>query len=548
MGTFSSLADLARGALGRAPATATSRPAPTAGYMKGEVSPFFAAWQPALRDARDDVRVAWTPAVARTIDVIHNSGWLSGAIDQVVASTVGKGLQPDLKPDYDTLGWTAEDAATWARTVERRYDAWASDPIECDAMGRMTIGQMTAAAMRSYFATGEIVATLPWVNRSISRTKTKVALIQSHRLAQDTLGTNLFQGVFLDSLGMPVGYRFRDQLTPFPNYTGYSGQFRDVPARDGMGRPLVVHVFDGEAHQVRGMTPLAAALKVIRQYDQLADATLTTAMIQAIFAATLTSDAPTSQVLEALQSEEEQAAQAAQGTSIKGPTIFDLLGARDEWYTGAKIDLGRFGKIAHLYPGDKLDFKRSEHPNSTYEPFAKFLLRECARCLGITFEDFTGDYSGSSYASINNATSIVWRVVEYRRAHILKPWLQPIFSAWLEEEIDSGEIPFPGGLDRFIQYRSAATRADWRGPGKPQSDLLKVAKAYETLQTIGVVSDAMICADLGTKVDDVYEARAKEQAQRKLLKLREPGVVPPSPDDAAQSDGADHPPTTSEAA
>ncbi|UDL95497.1 phage portal protein [Lichenihabitans sp. PAMC28606] len=532
MNALARLTGFAKGALGFGNAQSAPTPRSSTGYMKGEINPFFMSWGPALRDARDDVRLAWAPATARTIDAIHNSGWLSGAIDQVVASTVGKGMRLNAKPDYDALGWTAVEASAWAKTVERQWEAWAGSPLECDAAGRMTIAQMTAAGLRSYFATGEIVATLPWVKRSVSRTRTKVGLIQSHRLAQDTIGTNLFQGVFMDSLGMPIGYRFREQMVPITPYNGLTGIATDVAARDSAGRPMVIHVFDGEAHQVRGLTPLAPALKVMRQYDQLADATLTAAMIQAIFAATLQSEAPTEQVLRALQTDGEQAATPnVNGPSGAGsdPSIMDLFAARDAWYQNTKIDLGNAGKIAHLFPGEQLKFNRSEHPNSTYEAFAKFLLRECARCLGITFEDFTGDYSGASYASINNATSIVWRVVEYRRAHILTPFLQPIFDAWLEEQIDSGTVKFPGGLTAFIAQRSAVTRADWFGPGKPQSDLLKVAKAYETLQSSGVISDAMICSDLGTNVDDVYDARAKEMAKRKELGLPEPNAPPPDP-------------------
>lgn len=56
-------------------------------YMRGEASPFFFSWNPALRDVRDDVRASYTRAAARAIDSLHNSGWIAGAISQAVAST-----------------------------------------------------------------------------------------------------------------------------------------------------------------------------------------------------------------------------------------------------------------------------------------------------------------------------------------------------------------------------------------------------------------------------------------------------------------------------
>ena len=515
MKALARIAGAARGLLGQAQ---TGRPTARSGYMTGGPNSFFWSWRPALRDSRDEVRTAWVPAASRAIDAIHNSGWLAGAVDQVVASTVGPGLRLNARPDVTALGWTPEEGSKWARRVEKRFEAWANSPLECDAAGRDTLGKMTAKAFRSYLATGEAVATLPWIERAVSRTRTKVQQWQSHRLSQTTLGLNLFQGVWMDRNGMPVGYRFRPAM-----YPGLSPEISvveiDVPARDRQGRPLVIHAYDGDIGHVRGISPLTPALKVMRQFDQLADATLTAALIQAIFAATVQSDAPTQEVLDALQSKEEQDGKAE---APPGGSFDDLFGARHSWYQNTKIDLGQFGKIAHMFPGDKLEFMRSEHPNGNYEAFAKFLLREVARCLGVTFEDFTGDYTGSSYASINNATSIVWRVVEYRRAHVLVPFVQPIYESWLEEDIDAGLTPFPGGLDGFLQHRAAACQADWRGPPKPQSDLLKTAKAYDTLLGTGTVSRSAVCADQGTSYVDVAHELADEIALRKELGLPEP--------------------------
>src|SRR5204862_7920174 len=125
-------------------------------------------------------------------------------------------------------------------------------------------------------------------------------------------------------------------------------------------------------------------------------------------------------------------------------------------YDNTKIDLGRHGKIAHLAPGDELKFNTSEHPNATYDAFAKFLLREVARCLGLTYEEFTGDYAGATYSSVRMATSGIWMITIYRRVNIVAPFLNPIFEAWLEEDIENGWTPFPGGVGGFIANRTAA--------------------------------------------------------------------------------------------
>lgn len=484
-------------------------------YMRGERSPIFAGWNPALRDQREDVRAGYWRAAARTVDAIHNSGWLSGAVDQAIASTIGTGLQLASRPDFEALGWTADKASEWARLVERRWEAWASCPAECDAGGRMTMGQIQAAVLRSYYGYGEAIAALPWIRRPISRSRTKVQLISPHRLVQDSNGIDLYQGIRIDRYSLPLAYCLR-----MADPVSEGGQIIEMPARDAASRPMIAHVFDGGAGQIRGISPMAPVLQVVRQLDQLQNATLAAAMLQTILAATVESAAPTPEVLRAFQGEDEQ----DEGASIEG-----MLGAKTAWYENTKIDLGGFARIAHLLPGEKLNMQSSKHPNGNYEAFAKFLLRETARCLGMTFEAVSGDYSSATYASVRMSVSENWPLTLHRRKVIPGRFSQTVFEAWIEEEIDAGLIPFPGGLDGFLANRPAAIRADWRGPAKPQADDLKAAKAYETLKSLGVITDEAICADMGTDWEDVYEQLQREQSLREKLGLRDPlkpGVDP----------------------
>jgi lambda family phage portal protein len=484
-----------------------AKPAVSSQYMKGNASPFFFNWRPTLRDQREDVREAYMTAAARAIDSIQNSGWLAGAINQSIASTMGNGLRLASKPDAKALGWTQEAADDWSQGVERAFEAWANCPLECDAGGRQTVGQMARSVMKSYYSHGEALALLPHVSRPLSVSKTKVKLIPPHKLLQDSDGWRMFQGVTMDGWGLPVSYRLMLRVQQ-----AYE-EIVEVRARDSAGRPQVVHVFDGDVEQVRGITPLAPALRIVKQFDQLADATLTAALIQAIFAATVESEAPTDTILQALQDDDEQ--------GVGGGSMEGLLAAKGGWYESTKIDLGRAGKIAHLFPGEKLVFNGSKTPNDTYEAFAKFLLREIARCLGMTFETLSGDYTAATYSSVRMSSSELWPLIVARRVNIPGRFYQQVFEAWLEEQIETGRTPFPGGFYAFLTKRHAASRAEWRGPPKPQADDLKTQKAHEGYKRMGVMSDEMICNDLGVDVEDVYRQRAHEQKLRKTLELPE---------------------------
>jgi lambda family phage portal protein len=497
----------------RSKRSAPSKPRARSTFMRGELSPFFMSWRPALREWSQDVAAAYTAAAGRAVDAIQNSGWISGGIDQAVAGTVGTGLRLNAKPDYEALGWTVDQAQEWSRKVEWRWDAYCSRPDDCDVEGKSTIGKLTAQALRTYFAYGEITAALPYVQRIGNQHGTKVQLLLPSRLSQRSEVPRLVQGVRRDETGYPLSYIIQ---RPFGAFEVFDAFEREIPARDPWGRAQFIHVFDGFPGQVRGIAPITPVLKIIRQYDQFADATLTQALIQAIFAASIKSTLPTEQTLSAFQDLAEQ-----QVTSDYVSPLAAMLEAKAGWYEGTNIDLGSHGKIAHLSPGDELTFHSQMTPNETYDPFTRSLLREISRCMGITFEQFSGDYTGATYSSVRMGTAEMHLITTYRRVNVASPFVQAIYEAWLEEEIEAGLIDFPDGVDGFIANRGAGSGAHWRGPAKPVADDLKQAKALQILKQMGVVTEAWIGDEMGWDWEENCDQLAREKAYREKLGIDE---------------------------
>lgn len=505
-------------------------------FMRGTRGMTMAGWNPALRPIQDDVRSGWMPAAARTMDLIQNVGWIAGAMNQATANTVGNGLRLNAQPDHEALGITEEEGAALAQQIERRFRSWASRPYECDIEGRRNFGQMQAAWLLSYFAFGEGLAELPWKERAGGTWGTKVRLIEPWRLSQkNSPMDNLVQGVFQNDDGLPLGYLIRKRDKTFGE-TDVA-----VRARDGYGRQRIVHSFDGMIGQVRGVSPMVPALAVARQFDQLANATLMASIVQSVFAAAITSDTPTSEALDALLSDQEQARLGASGGS-KFDAWFE---AQAGWNENAHINVGVAGRIAHLFPGQKLDFHGAKTPNANYKEFATILLREMARAIGITYEGMTGDYAGVTFSSVRMASDEIFRIVMYRRQNIVAPFCQAAYEAWLEEEIDRGWINFPGGMDRFLDQRAEACRAEWRGTPKPIADDLKAAKSHQILYAMGIVSASQISGDVGTDYEETAGELAREKAIRKRLGLAEPIVAMPGQvqpgQDAAEEDAEETP-------
>lgn len=458
---------------------------------------------PAVRDISEDIRQAWAPATARTIEALQNNGWVSGGVDAALSMIIGTGLKLNAQPDHEVLGWTASEATQWARRVERRYEARCRNAFECDASGRYTFGQLQSAHLKQFFATGEGVAQFLMFRRSGVESNTRLRLLPSHWLCRETNWTErLHEGVRLDKHGAPVSYKFKIK--------GGNGVVQDVEyrARDRAGRPIIKHTFDGHAGQHRGITVFAPVLKTIQDFDRLAGSTLAASFLHAMFAATIESDYPTDDVLAA----------------VGGDTPFTgFLGELGEYHKNVDIKLGDHGKIPHLFTGEKLNLQGAKYPNANFEPLAVFLLREIASCLGCLYEDLTGDYSHATYASMQNGIAKNWPRNLYRRQHIAIPFCQADYEAWLEEDIDSGRTPFPGGIQGFLHHRSAACKSDWRGPPKPVADELKAARADEIYYGLGVKTQGRIAADRGDDIDDVHEQLQREQESREARDLPHPG-------------------------
>jgi lambda family phage portal protein len=484
-----------------------SQPAPKAAYFKGERNLFMASWRPQLREQQQDVQASWTQAAARAIDAVQNSGFMAGIVEVASGSVVGPGLRMACRPDADALGWTQEKASEWARQVERRFRAWALNPLECDAAGQMTFHQMQQAAFASYMSYGEIVGLMPLIRRPGAETLTKVSMLPPSRIVDyNELFSGWVQGVKVDGWGLPVAYRFREH----DKTLGW--RERDISARDRDGRPNVLHFKDPAISVTRGISPFAPILKVTRQVDQYFDATLTSALIQTIFAATIKSSINGLAAFDGLMTKEDA-----------GSLDVEAFGAaKGAWYDGAKIDLTQHGRIAHLFPNDELEFKEAKQPGQQFDHFMGWLLREIARGGGVTYESATGDYRGATYSSVRMAGAVEWLTVLRRRENLIIPFCRAVFDAWLEEEVGKGRIEFEGGYEKFLRVRHTAIRSTWTGPARPQADDFKTARAYEVRKDMQATTLAEIAEEYGRDWDDDMRQRKAENDLADELGLPRP--------------------------
>ncbi|CAD7036475.1 phage portal protein [Pseudorhizobium halotolerans] len=464
------------------------------------------------RDGAAEVREAALRASALAFDFMQNSGWIAGACDQMIVDTIGTELKLNARPDLSRLGYSDEERSAWCKLVEAEWRRWSWNPRECDLAGKSTIAEMCDGLMRYYIGAGEGFGIISFFGEAQRRaygvqTGTKVNLVAPHRVPNITREfEGLDGGIFHDANGRPTHCRFKRRDA------GIDVDY-DLPFHLPNGLAQVIHVLDrgDNPDSPRGISVMAPILKVIAQSDQLADATLATALLQTIFAAVIKSPEPSEEAFQAIQTLADTGGSInADGLEQLVQDFVDVWGARFEALKSGGINLSDTARIGHLGPGEELEFKTAATPGSQYLPFNQNLQREMARRLGVTMESFSMDFSSATYSSVRVATATVHPIAQRRRERVAAPFCQSVYEAWLDEKIALGAIPFKGGYRAFAANRDKVCWTEWQGPAKPSADDYKSANAAKVRLETGVSSLADECAEYGRDWEEVAAQRERE--------------------------------------
>ena len=476
-----------------------------------------------LTNSRDDIRIAWQRSAGLAMDLMQNSGRLSGAADQVIADTVGSALELAPKPDTATLrklGYDEKEIAEFITLIKREWNWWSKSPSECDHRGKLTVPQMIDVGLRWHMAFGEITQIMTYMSVAERakygiKTGTKVLMVTPSKLVQDTNSfEQIFQGIIHDGNGRPEKYRFLE--------SGYPGIIKkDYLARDKFGMPIVVHIFDpNDATDMRGISRLTPAFRKHIQHEMLDDATVQTAILQTVFAATLTSPLPSVDVFEGIEGIKETLPSEVRESF--GEVFGELYANAIENSKKGGVNLSADPQISHLAPGEEFKMHGTATPGPQYQSFSAALDREMARAIGITYESFTLDNAGATYSSSRVGNSSIWPVVVRRRQRIAAPQAQVIYEAFLDEAIGTGRIPFKGGHKSLIANREKICSAQWRGPAKPSADDDKSARASGRRLENRTSTLEIEAADLGYDHNELIETQIREHK-----KYKEAGMTSP---------------------
>lgn len=441
----------------------------------------------------------------------RNDGYAHGSANTFKDSIVGGMYLLNSRPKLEVLrevnpGFNEKWAEEFQRVVETKWNLYAESP-NCwlDASRKLSFTGLVRMSIAQWALGGETLATAEWIRTGGRPYKTAIQVIDADRLGNphgqsDT--PNLRGGIESDRYGAANAFHFRKAHPSDFDPGAY--QWRRVQAHTPWGRVQVLHITDPmRPEQTRGVSDMVAVLKQMRMTSKFSDIMLQNAVVNATYAAVIESDLPPAEAFAAL----------GEGSSQKWAE--DYLGGVAA-YTGQSRNLHLDGaKIAHLYPGSKLKMLNAGQPGGVGTVFEESLLRKIAAGLGLSYEQFTKDFTKTNYSSARATMGETGKRMAAVKRMIADRFATMVYQLWLEEAISAGELPLPAGVKKSFFYKGqnkdAISACSWIGASKGQIDELKETQAAVMRINSGLSTLEDEANRLGKDWREVLEQRAREQ-------------------------------------
>lgn len=494
--------------------------------------PIMSAKEEGRRTRRDVVRAA------RHAERL--SEHIRGGLDRKADMVVGGRLMVRAMPDFDTLGIEDKDRKAKIRTaLEREFKNWGYDRrLLQDGEGHYDFGGLMWLALRNIEGPdGECLGAIQYNEKRAKRFKhrwaTFVTIVDPDRLEsppEQAGNPHVQDGKVVDEHGRAIGYYIRrkhpsDEITNLDDI-----KYDLVPRETETGRPVGFHWFvKRRAGQLRGVSTLVTVLKQTGMLDKFDDAYLAAATINQVLATYIQSNSSTRTVA-------NQLAPAGGATG----DIWGIFNKKLDYYDKVKMRVGG-ARIPVLPPDDEI--KMSAVNRAIQDPtlFRNGFLRQFASALGISFEQLSKDFSDANYSAARAALLDIWQGIQRLRFWFGQHVAALVYEAVIEEAIKKSRIEdIEDVLSRcpFDEYRTAWCGCMWTGPGFPQIDPEKEAKAAKILLDAKLESRTEIIAQRGRDIDAVFdeveEERADAEARGFMLDPLAPGT--PGAEDEATID------------
>lgn len=393
----------------------------------------------------------------------RNIGIVKGAIDSIASYSIGPGLRPQYRGADAEFGQLAE--AYWR-------DVIAPAP---EVTGRMTWTDLLMALSRSIDIDGDVFV--------VMTDSGKLQVVEAHRVCEgDDYGTT--DGIFLGKLGEPTAYLIEANDT-----------YRKLAS------DLVIHLMEIERpDQIRGASGLSRALNHLRDLKLVTEFEKDALKVQSSIAAVITSH---------------------EGDPLANTGgFFGKIQARDSENDVAREEITSSANIPRLAPGEKIENLAPSRPGSSFEPFAKFLIRDIALGLNLPPE-FVYDPASVGGAGMRFVVAKAQRRFEQRQRLLIDRFCNKAWRYFIARAIAAGDLPEVEDYDRV----------SWQTPKSLTVDAGREAMQAREDYKAGLSTLQDYFGELGLDWQEQIEQMDRE---KKFIAALTP--PPPAPEPAAVSD------------
>jgi lambda family phage portal protein len=495
----------------------------------GAVMQAFGDWYRASGESADD---ALLPELAilrqRSRDLLRNNPVAISNVDALVKNVIGKGLRPQSRIDWQTVGIASDKAKAIQRQIEVNWRDHCGKAIDFE--DTLTFPAMQRMAFRKWAEDGEAFLIRRYVDpseRPWARYGTCWQMVEADCVMTppDRMGDpNIRCGIELGKRGHPVAYHVTKRHPGDSRYvTGLTAdQFERIPAYDAEGRPQVIHLFVKlRPNQTRGVPILAAIVETLLSLKEGFNNELVSMKVSAMLAYFIKCNDPIGDML------------ANTDTTITGTS-------GDGASTLKRLEKAFAGMIMRLQPNEDVVAHVPQRPSNTFKDYITFCIRWVGSALGVPYEKSSHDWSQTTYTSGRMAEIDFGGSVDVHQQFFTEGFCQPTFEMSVEEQMLRGDIP---ALRDWRRRKSAWCKCQWIAPARPWVDPLKDVTAKGIALDRNLTTLAQECAELGYDWEEVVEQRHEERMlllelqgeyQKRMTEL---GVAPePEPAGGAKPD------------
>jgi lambda family phage portal protein len=482
-------------------------------------------WLPWIRSPDAEINQFRDRMVARSRDLVRNDGWAAGGITRILDSAIGTHLRLSAAPDYRALKakFGGSFDAVWADEFRRTAEAlWR---IYSESLGHwndvqreLTIGQQFRLAMRHKLIDGEGLALAYWMPERVGYGAADYAtcflLVDPDRLSNpfQTMDTkHLRGGIEIDDNGVRVAAHIRKAEQNDWYNAIEANTWERVEWEDEDGWRRVILDFDRDrASQHRGIgafTPILSHAKMLARYYGIE---LQAATLAASLGLYTKSPYDPALVQDALGADDGALAELNAYQQMRA----DWAQERPAHFNGVKVPT--------LAPGEEIVAVASEHPHNNFDNFAHEMLGLYSAATGMSREQITQDWSRTNYSSARAALMESWKTLMRRRTEFATNFATPVYSLWLREAMERGELPLPVGAPDFVEASTAYSRCKWLGPARGWIDPTKEPAGAVLRMEAGISTLEHEAAEQGADWEEIADQRAVEQRA-----YEERGLPPP---------------------